>query len=224
MSRLKDETMEQDALLEYSSRFVHYYQENKGVVWGISIGLLLSAALIIGWVVWSQNQSQEAEILLGQAEELYLQGELDSALNGTEDTFFPGFIQIAENYSRTQSGNLANYYAAVILYEQGDIPTSLEYLNRFRAPEGIMGVGPVSLRAVLLSELGNYSDAAETFLEAAHWSENEATTPYNLLKAAENFELAGELDRTRELLIQVEDEYPNSPQAAEAKRLRGLLS
>ncbi|MEX0593921.1 MAG: tetratricopeptide repeat protein, partial [Balneolaceae bacterium] len=141
-----------------------------------------------------------------------------------DNPYQPGFIQIAENYGRTQSGNLANYYAAVILYEQGEIPTALEYLTQFRAPEGIMGVGPVSLRGVLLSELGNYTDAAERFLEAASWSENSSTTPYNLLKAAENFELAGDLDRTRELLLQVEDEYPNSPQAAEAKRLRGLLS
>lgn len=224
MSRLKQENMEQDALLEYSSRFVHYYQTNKAVVWGISVGLLLSAALIIGWVVWSQSQSDEAEILLGQAEELYLQGELQSALEGTETPYQPGFIQIAENYSGTQSGNLANYYTAVILYEQGDLPQALEYANKFRAPEGIMGVGAVSLRAVLLSELGNYTEAAEGFLEAANWSENEATTPYNLLKAAENFELAGDLTRTRELLSEIESEYPNSPQAAEAKRFRGRLS
>src|SRR5690554_208167 len=137
MSRLKDDNMEQDALLEYSSRFVHYYQTNSGVVWGITIGLLLSAALIVGWVLWSQSHSSEAEILLGQAEELYLQGELDQALYGTETPFQPGFIQIAENYGRTQSGNLAFYYAGVILHEQGDIPTALEYLNRFRVPEGI---------------------------------------------------------------------------------------
>ena len=50
--------------------------------------------------------------------EFYFQNNnYDLALNG--DGQFSGFLTIADSYSSTKSGNLANYYAAICLMNLG---------------------------------------------------------------------------------------------------------
>lgn len=224
MSKLKHENMEQDVLIEYSSRFLHYYRNNKAVVWGAGIGLILVIGLIIGYFIYSSQQEREAEILLGTAEQYYMDGELERALYGDDDEFTLGFIQIADNYGRTSSGNLARYYAAVVYYELEQFEDALAYIERFQPPSGIMGVGPISLHAVILSELDDLEAAAQKFIEAAEWDENESTTPHNLMEAAISFEEAGAYDRAVEQLDIILEDYPDSPQYTEAQRLKGVLT
>ncbi|MEX1062139.1 MAG: hypothetical protein WEC12_00935 [Balneolaceae bacterium] len=161
MSKLKNENMEQDVLIEYSTRFLHYYRNNKAVVWGIGIGLVLTIGLVIGYFIYSSQQESEAQVLLGTAEEYYREGELENALYGSEEEFTLGFTQIADNYGRTSSGNLSNYYSAVIYYELEQYEDALDYIEQFNIPDGIIGVAPLSLHAVILSELGQLEAAGQ---------------------------------------------------------------
>lgn len=221
---LKKEDLEQDILIEYSSRFMYYYENNKATVIGGGIGLVLVIGLIIGYFVYSGQQEQEAQNLLGIAEEQLMQGNYETALYGNEQDFTLGFEQISNNYPRTDAGNLATYYAAVSEFELGNYENALERIQEFDVPDGIMGVAPLSLNAIILSELDRFEEAGETYLEAAEWNENNSTTPYNLMEAAIAFREAGNTDRALDMVDQILDEYPNSQQAAEAKRMRGLLT
>lgn len=223
MSKLKKEDLEQDILIEYSSRFMHFYENNKAAVIGGGIGLVLAVGLIIGYIIYSGNQEVEASNLLGIAEQELLQGNYQEALNGNEEDFTLGFIQIADNYSGTKSGNLAHYYSAIAEYEMGNYEQALIYIQEYDIPEGILGVAPISMHANLLVELERYEEAAALFERAAGWDENSSTTPYNLYKAAEAHSEAG---NTEEALAHIEtiiNDYPNSQQLAQAERLRGFL-
>lgn len=221
---LKKEELEQDILIEYSSRFMFFYENNKATVIGGGIGLVLAVGLIIGYFVYSGQQEQEAQNLLGIAEEQLMMGNYDTALYGNEQDFTLGFEQIANNYSGTNAGNLATYYAAVSEFELGNYESALQRMQNFDVPEGIMGVAPLSLHAILLSELDRYEEAGEKYVEAAEWNENASTTPYNLMEAVIAFNESGNTDRALEITDIVLEEYPNSRQAAEAKRMRGLLT
>lgn len=221
---LKKEELEQDILIEYSSRFMYFYENNKATVIGGGIGLVLVIGLIIGYFVYSGQQEQEAQNLLGIAEEQLMQGNYETALYGNEQDFTLGFEQISNNYPLTDAGNLASYYAAVCEYELGNYESALQRMQNFDVPDGIMGVAPLSLHATLLSELERYEEAGEKYIEAAEWNENASTTPYNLMEAVIALNEAGNTDRALEITNVVLEEYPNSQQAAEAKRMRGLLT
>lgn len=221
---LAKEDLEQDILIEYSSRFMYFYEQNKAAVIGGGIGIVLVIGLIIGYFVYSHQQEQEAQNLLGIAEESFMQGNYETALYGDEDQFTLGFAQIADNYSRTNAGNLANYYAAVSEYEMGNYDEAHMHIQNFDVPDGIMGVAPISLHATILSELNRFEEAGEMFIKAADWNENNSTTPYNLLEAASAFREAGDTERALQQINRILDEYPNSEQATEAKRLKGLLN
>jgi tetratricopeptide (TPR) repeat protein len=222
--KLSKEDLEQDILIEYSSRFMYFYERNKAAVIGGGIGLVALIALSIGYFIYSNQQEQEAQVLLGVAEQSMMQGNFEQALYGDDDDFTLGFVQIARNYSRTDAGNLANYYAAVAEFELGNFEDALEYIKNYSPPRGILGVAPISMHANILLELERYEDAARQFERAAEWDENRSTTPYNLFEAAQAHIEAGNNQRALEHLDTIIAEYPNSPQASHAQRLKGMLS
>ncbi|MEX0639046.1 MAG: hypothetical protein WDZ29_04435 [Balneolaceae bacterium] len=224
MGKARRDEVEHDALIEYSSRALYFYRQNRAAI----IGVCLLVVGIIGFaifLIFNSNQQQErSQQLLGVAEQYYFEGDLQRALYGDEDAMTLGFIQIADNFQRTQSGNLANYYASAVLYDLENYQEALEYIDRFDPPEGILGVGSISLKAVILSELGRHREAADTFLRAAEWNENSLTTPQHMLEAAGAYNVAGEPERSRELLGELLRLYPNSPQADNARKLQGTLA
>jgi TolA-binding protein len=50
------------------------------------------------------------------------------SLNGSEGKF--GFIKIADEYSGTDAGNLANYYAGMAYLNTGKYNEAIDYLNK----------------------------------------------------------------------------------------------
>jgi FimV-like protein len=222
--KLKSEDLEQDLLIEYSSRFVYFYNQNKAAVWGGGIALVLIIALSVGYFFYTNQQESQAQELLGIAEEQFSRGNFEVALHGNDGDFTLGFIQIADNYGRTEAGNLAKYYAAVSEYELGNYESALNHIEGFDVPRGILGVSPVSFHAIILLELERFDEAADKFVRAAEWDENEATTPYNLFEAAQAYLEAGNEDRARELVNRVLDEYGSSQIATRAQRLKGQLA
>lgn len=221
--KMSNEDLEQDLLIEYTSRFMYFYNQNKAAVIGGAVGLIVVIGLIIGFIIYSGQQEEEAQNLLGIAEEHFTNGQYELALYGNEDDFTLGFSQIAENYGRTDAGNLAKYYAAVSEYELGNPESALNYIEDFSAPRGVLGVAPISLHAIILLELEQYEDAANMFERAANWNENESTTPYNLYEAAQAYLEAGMNQEAERLVDKIIDEYSSSNVAERALRLKGML-
>ncbi len=222
--KLSKEDLEQDILIEYSSRFMHFYNQNKAAVIGGGLGIILAIGLVIGYFVYTSQMEQEAQIHLGMAEQALLLGNFEQALYGDDGELTLGFVQIARNYGRTDAGNLANYYAAVSEYELGNYEEALTYIERFSPPRGILGVAPISLHGIILLDLEQYDEAARQFERAAEWDENNSTTPYNLFEAAEAHIEAGNNQRAIELLDRILIEFPNSQQFSRAQRLQSMLT
>lgn len=221
---MSNEDLEQDLLIEYSSRFMYFYNQNKAAVIAGGIGVVVIIGLIIGYFIYSGQQEEEAQNLLGIAEEYFMNNEYDLALYGNEDEYTLGFVQIAENYGRTDAGNLAKYYAAVSEYELGNPESALDYIENFSTPDGVLGVAPISLHAIILLDLDQYEEAAKMFEKAANWNENEASTPYNLYEAAQAYIEAGMDSEAESHIDRILDEYPSSTVAERAQRLKGMLA
>lgn len=222
--KLSKEDLEQDLLIEYSSRIVHFYNQNKAAVLGGSIAFILSIVLVIGYFIYSSQQEQEAQILLGNAEQALLQNDFERALYGDEDEFTLGFTQIAQNYNRTDAGNLAQYYSAVAEFELGNYEDALSNIEKYSVPSGILGVAPISLHASIFVELNRYDEAAEMFEKAARWDENSSTTPQYLVESAQAYIETGDHQKALEHLNTVVREYPNHSLSPRADRMIGKLT
>jgi outer membrane protein assembly factor BamD (BamD/ComL family) len=100
----------------------------------------------------------------------------------------------------------------------------LAQFEKYDAPSGILGVGSISFYASILKENGSLDKAAETYVEAAEWDENNSTTPYNLLEAAKIYYDLGNYDEAQVLVERIIREYPTSAESTESLRLEGMIS
>jgi len=218
------EELEQDVLLETFSKAQSFYDSNKNAVIGALIAVIVILGGSVGYYYYSTAQENQAQQLMGQASQAYLQGNYQQALTGSEADFTVGFQQIINNYSMTDAANLARYYAGVSEFKLGNPQEALGYIQQYEIPEGIMGVGPLSFHGVVLTDLGNHSEAAQMFVKAAEWDENDSTTPYNYLEAAKAFHDAGNSAKAQEYADMIVNDFSSSSQVAEAQKLLGMLA
>ena len=221
---LSKEELESDPLIENYNKAVSVFNENKTTILAIVIGVVVVIASLIGYNVYSQNQEQEAQNLLATAEGYYSEGDYDKALNGDDFELTYGFVSIANDYSGTEAGNLAIYYASVSSFKLGNIEDALDYISRYDAPDGILGVGAISFHAKLYLANGSLEKAAETFVKAANWDVNDTTTPFNLYKAAETYYELENMDKASELGDQILNDYPGSEEATSTQKLQGMIA
>ncbi len=218
------EELEQDILLDTFSKAQMLYDQNKSTIIGVAIAVIIAIGGSIGYYYYSTAQEAEAQQLMADATQAYLNQDYETALTGSEADFTVGFEQIINNYSITDAANLAHYYAAVCEYNLGNPQEALSYINEYEIPEGIMGVGPISFNGVILTDIGNHAEAAEIYVKAAEWDVNDSTTPYNYLEAAKAFQDAGNTEKAREYAQKIVDEYSESQQATNAQKLLGTLA
>ncbi len=222
--RLSREHLESDALVSgYARAYEIYHQHKNSIIFGT-----LAVLLLIGGGIWYymdvQVQEQQAQEYLSYAEQLFQQGEYEQALHGDDEGSTIGFAGIANDFSRTSAGNLAKYYAAVSESRLGNNEEALAFIEQFNPPDGILGVGPISFHAAMLSNLGEYDRAVEIYIKAAEWDDNDVTTPQNLLNAAEAALEAGDESKANEYVTRIIDDYGDSGFVADARRMQGMLS
>jgi predicted negative regulator of RcsB-dependent stress response len=222
--RLSKEELESDPLIENYNRAAAYVTENSSFIITIAIAVVVLVGGIVGYNFYSSAQEEQAQQLLSVAENYYNQADYENALYGDEFELTYGFDQISEEFPRTNAGNIAHYYAAVSSFEMGDIENALMYIQGFDIPEGILGVGPLSFHGKLLLANENYEAAAQKFIQAANWDQNDVTTPSNLLEAAQAYYSANNFDQADAIATQITEEYPQSGQFADAQRLKGMVA
>ncbi|SMO62183.1 tetratricopeptide repeat protein [Fodinibius sediminis] len=218
------EDLERDPLLETFSKAQSFYDNNKTTVIGGVLAVVLAIGGLVGYYYYSENQEEKAQQLMADASTYYMNGDYEKALRGSDTDFTVGFEQIINNYSGTEAGNLAHYYASVSEYNLGNVEQAISYIEEYEVPEGILGVGPISFQAVLMTDAGNHQKAAELYVKAAEWDKNDSTTPYNYLEAANAYYDAGNNEEARKYAQLVVEQYSNSSQVAAAQRLLGTLA
>jgi len=219
--RLTEEELEHDPLIDFYTRVMGFYYSNKQMVIGGALLLVLLIGGTISYNLYISSQEQQAQRLLGTAEQYFMEGDYQSALNGADASV--GFINIINNYGGTDAANLATYYAAVSEYKLGNSQEALNYIEDYDYPYGIVGVGPIAFHASILQDLEKHELAAEKYVQAAEWVENEVTTPKYYYQAADAYHDAGEYQKAKELVSTVVEEYPQANASGKAERLLGLL-
>lgn len=220
---LSDEELNHDVLIDASAKSINYINNNRQTIVGAIVAVIVLVAAALGMNYWNQINEVKAQTLLAKAETLFEADNFEAALNGDDINFIMGFEELNEQYGSTKAGNLAAYYAAVCAFEIADYEKASAFINSFDVPDGILGVSPLNLKASILEQNGNLEEAAATFVKAAEWVENDATTPFNLLEAAESYIAAENDSKAIAILERIIKDFGQSAQAVTAKQLLGGL-
>lgn len=203
-------------LVQLYARALLLYEERRQLVYGLGVGVLVLILAIPGYVYYQQRQAEQANELLGQILPVYEQGNYDQALEGNGQR--AGLLTIADEYGGTEAGNLATFYAATALYEQGEYDRALTYYQRFERGNDFIGASAYAAEAAIYESRGDMQTAAERYEQAADQYNNKLTAPRYLMEAGKAYEEAGDDAAAEEVYRRIKEEYPDSDQAEEVER------
>lgn len=217
-----------NTLDEGASKTEEWVVKNQKYIFGI-VGAI--ALVTIGYLMYQKFVVEPKEV--DAAEEMFTAQQnfqkavdattgqdslFNAALNGVDGKF--GFIKIASEYSGTDAGNLANFYAGVSYLNTGKNTEAISYLDKFKSDDMILSTQAVGLVGDAFAQKNQLKEALEYYTKAAKMNENDMTTPIYLLKAGQTALTLGNKAGALKFFTEIKDKYETAP---EAQNIDGLI-
>ena len=214
---------------ETASKTEDFVARNQNVIIGV-VGAI--ALFLVGYLAYEKfvaaPKEEEAATEMFQAQQYFQQATdgiaSDSlyklSLKGAEGKF--GFVDIADKYSGTDAGNLANYYAGIAYLNTGKYTEAIEYLEKFKSDEVILSALAKGAIGDAYSQNKQPKEALENYLKAVKVNKNDFTTPRFLLKAGKTALEIGNKEDALKYFTDIKDNFDGSPEASSVDVLIGL--
>jgi tetratricopeptide (TPR) repeat protein len=193
------------------------------------LGLVTVVVVVLGYLAYTNFVAEPAE--LNASNELAFPrkyfndaavagSSIDSLLNlgleGADGKY--GFVDIADKFSGTKAGNLANYYAGVSYLQLKEYDKAIDYLGKFNSDDELLG--PVALGAIgdAFADINQPKQALEYYEKAANERDNEFTTPLFLHKAGLTAMDLKEFGKAEKFFTQIKEKYSKSEQGKDADK------
>lgn len=198
-----------------------FFQQNRNIVLGVFGGIVLLIVGFFGYRYYVGSQDETAQVEMFPSVYQLEADSLKKALNG--DGKSPGLLSVADNYGSTKGGNLAEFYSGVGLLKQGKYDEAIDHLKDFSSSDLLVQARAYALIGDAYVEKKSYSEAADYYQKAADYKPNKFFTPGYLLKLAIAREQAKENDKAIDVYKDIIDKYPQSAEAASAKKYKSML-
>jgi len=218
-----------NSLDQTASRTEEWVARNQKYIFGVVAAIAL---VTIGYVLYqkfiAQPKEDEAANEMFEAQQNFQQAvdgtKSDSlfnlALKGSEGKF--GFKDIAEKYSGTAAGNLANYYAGIAYLNTGKYTEAIASLEKFKSDDVMLSVLAVGAIGDAHSQLNHQKEALEKYVKASEMNKNDLTTPRFLLKAGQTALALGNKADALKYFTEIKEKYENTPEGSTIDALIGL--
>lgn len=203
-----------------SKNFVEKYEKQ---IVGIGCAIVLVVICVLcAYQYYIIPRNEKAAEDIAYAEQLFRTGEYEKALNGDAEN--AGFLQIAEEYGSTKSGNLANLYIGLCFAQQGKAEEAIPYLEKYNSCGDEM-VSPAAIAALgnCYAEMGDNAKAVKTLVKAAEKADNNTVSPLCYIQAAQIAAAEGDKEAAQEYLQIVKDKYRRSPLSVEVDKYMEAL-
>jgi len=201
-----------------------FFVENQKSITFIVSGIAVLIILYFGYQkLYLAPRAEKAANLTFKAEE-YAASTDDSlhkkAISG--DGSYPGFKEIADEYSNTKSANIANAYLGGLYLKEGKYAEAIQALEKY-SETGSEVLDPlvVGLLGDAYSEQKDYNKAASFYKQAAEKKDNSYTSPLFLKKLGLVYEQLKDYKKAEEAYTKIKNNYPESQ---EASLVEGLIA
>lgn len=166
-----------DELNDSLSSIEQHVEKNKKIVTWSVVGILVIAAIILGYIYGIKNPNEEkatAEI-----------SKADMELTANNDSIALAQYEAIANAYGNDAGNRAALQAAILLYKQGKYEEAIKYLDKFDTSSEILSSSAVSLKGDCLVNLKKYDEAVSAFDKATKLTgNNPLLAPVYMMKKA----------------------------------------
>lgn len=206
-------SLNMEEALNNSEAFFIKYKKVVLLVVAAIIVIVAGTILYKNYIVAPRNEKASTALAKGQT--YFSQEAYDKALNG-DGMGYPGFIKIADDYSSTNAGNLANLYAGLSFAQTGKYQEAITYLEKFSTKSDQM-ISPAAEGALgnCYAHTNQLDKAVETLKKAAKMADNNSLSPTFLIQAGEILESQGKNSDAVELYKEIKKKYFQSMQYQE---------
>lgn len=185
--------------------------------------MIVSVLLIVvigGWYGYQQfivkPKEEKAVEASFRAEEYFRMDSLKLALNGDGQNL--GFEKIADKFSGTKTGEMANLYAGTCHLRLNNFEKAVKYLKAFSSTSQLVQARAYKLLGDAYAEQGKNEEALSSYKKAAReFEKDEANSPDYLFTAAY---FADRMMKNKEeavkLYKELKEKFPRSQQAVDA--------
>lgn len=178
-----------EALQEQLSKTEQFARNNRQLVMGIGIGILVLIGGIIGWKYYNDQTNLKAQIELFPTVFYIQKDSINKAVKGDNNNTTIGLEQIVNKYGSTKAGEQAAFYLGVIKLKEGKYDEAIEHLQKFDADDWLVQARAYSLIGDAYMEKKDLDNAIKFYKKAAEHYPNDAFTPAYLLKLGLAYEL-----------------------------------
>ncbi len=203
-----------------------FYEKNKQIINYVGGALLiLVASFCFFKLYYLPEQDKEVANEIFWAENFFEKDSFNIALKGgpivisTEgQKSMKGFEQLADEYSMTKTGNLANYYAGICYMRTGKFQQAIEFLQKYSGNDEM--ISSIALGAIgdCFLELNNIDDAIKFYLKAVENSKNNFTTPIYLKKTGFAYELKANYTEALAVYERILKEFSKTTEGLEIEK------
>ena len=203
----KKEALQQEKITETVSKTEQFFNENKKIIYGALIAILVIGFGILAYNQWILKPKQaEAMEQKFPAEAAFAAGEYDLALNGNGNVL--GFKDILDEYG-TKGGKDIYMYAGVCELQLGNFDEAIKYLKKYKGKNHILSARALACIGDAYTGLEDYRTAISYFEKAADLSDDVYSAGY-LLKAGVAYEELGEYDKALACYKRIQNNWPQS--------------
>ncbi len=203
--------------LNKSEAFFLKYKKPILIAVAAIIVIVLGCIFVKNYVL--EPREQEASTVLAKGQEYFNAQQYDKALKG-DGAGFTGLINVANDFSSTDAGNLANLYIGLCYAHQQkpDWKKALEYVEKFDTNDD-MEISPASQMALgdIYANNDQLDKAVECFKNAAQMADKQAEentnlsiSPLALKKAGIILESQNKKAEALEIYKDIKKKYVNS--------------
>jgi tetratricopeptide (TPR) repeat protein len=163
----------------------------------------------------AQQNFQKAVDGGAKADSLY-----NLVLKGSEGKF--GVVKIADEYSGTDAGNLANYYAGIAYLNTKKYAEAIASLEKFSSSDIMLNALSKGAIGDAYAQQNKQKEALDYYIKAADASKNDFTRPRFLLKAGKTALAMGNKADAVKYFTDIKDNYDSTPEGQNIDALIGL--
>lgn len=187
-----------------------FFEKNKKLIMGLASAVVV---LGLGFFLYHkfvyQSQVTEAMEQAFPAENLFMNGEYELALNGDGNNL--GFVDIIDYYGN-KAGKAMYFYAGVCELQLGNFEGALRYLKSYKGKEPILAARSQACQGDAYVGLGDYASALSCYEAAIGVADNVFAATY-LLKKGLTHEALDDKAGALKCYETIQDKYPQSVEA-----------
>jgi predicted negative regulator of RcsB-dependent stress response len=194
--------------LNQSEAFFLKYK--KAIIAAVVALIVIVAGIVLYKTYVSGPREVKASTAIAKGQEYFQAANYEMALNG-DSVNFKGFAKLADEYSSTAAGNLANLYAGLCYAKLDKWEDAVKYLEKYDAADDQM-ISPAAEGALgnAYAHLNQLDKAVSHLKKAAEKADNNSLSPTFLIQAGEILESQGKNDEALKLYQTVKEKYFNS--------------